>query len=494
MNNMESEQSIHLSEYFYIIEKHKVIIIASLVIMVTLTMLFSFLMKPVYRSTATMIFDKEQTTSPLTGERLDYESYVSQSLTFNTHFKLIKSRQVMEKVIRNLHLDRAAQDHELQTGFLKGLFSQFKKNIKLLLGKEEEVLTDYDKMASLVNNLKGKFDIENVRDTRLLKVSVDDHDSVQARNLANSLARVYIDYNISNRLNSSQNTLGWMTAQLYEMKKKLEDAEEEFMNYKQKEKIFSIQEKHKFIMQKIEEFNDAYIKARNKRLELDAKLAELNRNINAKGSLIHSRSIIFNSIIDNLYTQLVEAEVEFSRLGKVYKPKHPKMLQIKSKLDKTAKKLNIELKKEVENLKTERSVLFSREKVLENTMADFENDAMETNRKALKYSILERNVETNKKLYDTLLVKVKESNVVGNLDVSNIRIVEEAALSQYPVKPKKKRNLLLSIIFGLMTGIGLAFLIEYMDRTLRTEDDIRKHLDLPVLSVIPVADSEKQID
>jgi succinoglycan biosynthesis transport protein ExoP len=153
---------------------------------------------------------------------------------------------------------------------------------------------------------------------------------------------------------------------------------------------------------------------------------------------------------------------------------------------------NEELKREIENLKAERLVLLSREKVLQKTIADFENEGLEASKKELKYTILERNLETNQNLYETLLSKIKESNITGNVSVSNIRITEEAVISHAPVKPNKKLNLILSIIFGLMTGVGIAFLWEYMDRSLRTEEDVRRYLDLPVLSIIPVAEEEVQ--
>ncbi|MBW1705279.1 MAG: hypothetical protein JRJ86_08945, partial [Deltaproteobacteria bacterium] len=76
--------------------------------------------------------------------------------------------------------------------------------------------------------------------------------------------------------------------------------------------------------------------------------------------------------------------------------------------------------------------------------------------------------------------------ITGNIDVSNIRITEKAVLPRLPVRPNKKRNLMLGVIFGLMIGIGLSFLREYLDRTLHTEEDVEKYLGLPVLSVIPM--------
>jgi len=359
------------------------------------------------------------------------------------------------------------------------------------LGKKKKLPPPGEELAGIAKSLRAKIDINEVRDTRLLEINAEDHDSVLSADLANALARVYIEYNISNRLKSSKSTLGWMSDHLYAVKKKLEDAEQEFLAYKEKEKIFSIKGKQSVNIKKIEEFNDAYLDTRNKRLELDAKLAKLKQIIQPDGDIFHARSIIDNALIENLSTQLLDAEVEIIRLSKVFKSKHPKIVQLTSKIENTKTKLKEEIKKEVENLKVEQSVLLSKEKILQKTMSDFENDALNINRKELKYSILERNMHTNQKLYDTLLTKIKETNIVDDMDVSNIRIAEEASVPTAPVKPKKKLNLILSIIFGLMTGVGLSFFIEYIDRTLRTEEDVARYLDLPVLSVIPVADPEQ---
>jgi len=490
MFTQEPEQTVHLTEYYHILIKHKLIIITSLVLLVTLTMLFSFQMKPVYRATTTMVIEPEQSTSPLTGERTDYESYISQSLTFNTHFKLITSDPVLHKVIRALKLDREAENIEVSPW--RELLAQFRKNIDLLLQREKKLPTPQERLAGIQGALRGKIAIEQVRDTRLLKVNVEDHDPVLARDIANTLADSYITFNIDNRLKSSRNTLSWMTDQLYEVKKKLEDAEEEFLAYKQQAKLFSVEGKQKVIAQKIQEFNDAYLQTRNKRLELDAKLAELGRLSEERGDILRVRSLIDNPLIDNLYNQLLEAEIQLSGRSKVYKSKHPIIIELNSKIEKTRKRLGEELQKEIENLNAERTVLLSRERVMAKTISDFESEGLETNRKELRYTILERNVETNKKLYDTLLSKIKESNIVESGSVSNIRVAEPAVMPMAPVKPKKKLNFLLSIVFGLMTGIGIAFLWEYVDRSIRTEEDVRRYLGLPVLSVIPVAEEGKK--
>jgi len=447
---------------------------------------------PIYRTTATIVIEGDRRTSPITGQIMNYENFYLGTLSFNTHLRLIKSRPVLERVVKTLNLNRIDQNELQKKKPRKTLLSTLKQNFNLLLGKKKKkTYIVMDKMSQQVASLEGKIQIEHMEDTRLLKINVTDIDPVNARNIANALAKAYIDFNIENKLKSSKNTLNWMTDQLYEMKKKLEDSEEEFLAYKQKEKIFSFTGKQDLIGQKIADFNNSYIQTRNKRLEIDSKLKELNPASGSDPNIFYARSVILNPVIDDLYSQLLNQEMEISRLSKVFKPKHPKLIQAKTKLENTKNKLHEEVLKEVENLKFERSILFAKEKVLQNTMADFENEALDSNRQELKYKILQRNVETNQKLYDILLSKVKESNITDNIDVSNIRIVEEAIIPKWPLPQNKMRNIMMGFAFGLIAGIGLVLFFEYLDRSLRDEEDVQKYIGVPVLSVVPETVNKK---
>ncbi len=494
--NIQEEPSKHLSEYYYILLKHKWVVILACIVAVSLALYYNSVLMPVYKTTATIVIEGERRTSPITGQILNFESYYLGEITFNTHYKLMTSRPVLERVVNNLKLDQIEEVEVSQKNPHKTFLSKFKQNIRLLIGKKETPSKEgppvaEDKMSRFVAGLKDKINIEHIEDTHLLKINVADGDPVNAKNIANAFARAYIDFNVENRLKSSRNTLSWMTDQLYELKKKLEDSEEDFLAYKQKEKLFSFSGKQDLIAQKMSDFNESYLKARNNRLEIDAKLKELKPTSGSNSNILYARSVILNPVIDNLYSQLLDQEVEFSQLTKVFKPKHPKLIQAKNKLDNTRKKLHEEVLKEVENLKFERSILFAKEKVLQKTLSDFENEAIETNSQELEYKILQRNVETNQKLYDILLSKIKESDITDNIDVSNIRIVEEAVIPEWPVSQNKTRNLILGFILGLMGGIGLVFFIDYLDRSLRTEEDVHRHVGLPVLAVIPEAENKK---
>lgn len=507
MNPMESEymqepeESISISDYIQILLKHKWLIAVCFFAVLGIAVFITFSTRPVYQATSTMVIDYKAVTSPVTGEKIDYGGFLSNQVSINTHMKLLKSRPVLEKVARDLGLAPGYLSREemkkqynlspIQAFFfnLKSYLSTIKKNISLLFGKSEPAaLPAPNRENELVEYLSQKVEVNQVRDTNLLNLHAWDTDPVKAKEIANTLARTYIQHTASGRLKSSQDMLNWMTDQLYGVQKKLEDSETAFQAFKENEQIYSIEGKRDLISQQIQESNQEYMKTRTERLELESKLNELKRLAIQKGSMIHGRLLIDNPLINELYSQLLNLEVESNRLSKVYKAKHPKMVQIQSRIDKTQTKLNEELAKERDNLSAKLAVLKTKEEVFQENMATSEQVALHANKKEFRYAMLQRNVQTNRKLYDTLLSKIETSAIDEDLDVTNIRIVEEAIIPRDPVKPQKKRNILLGAILGLMLGAGLAFLTEFMDQTIRSEDDVERYLGLPVLSMIPEAE------
>ena len=484
----EQERTTHLTEYYDILLKHKWLILTSLILISALMTFLAFWMKPVYQATCIMVIEKERSTSPLTGERGGFESIYTQSFSFSTHAKLITSRPVLLQVIKKLKLDKLQEESNLEVSPLTAYFSRVKKNLLMLMGQSKDDPTPGERIEELIKIVESKIKVEAVPDTHLLNIRVSDHDPDIAANIANSVAKFYIEFNLRNRMSSSSSTLSWMSDQLYETQNKLEDAEAEFLAFKQQEKLFSLEGRQEGIAGKIDNLNAIYIETRNQRVEVDTKLKELGRVDQSRVDALHVRTLINNPLIDNLYSQLLASEIELSRLKKVYKSKHPKIIQVTSSIENARKKFRDEIQKEVKNLKAELAVLTQKELALKKAIEDFESDSLTTNRKELQYTILQRNVDTHQRLYDILLQRIKESDITGDIDISNIRIAEAAISPLEPIRPNKFRRLILGIFFGLMIGIGLAFLREYLDKTLRTEEDIQSYLNFPVLTVIPEAE------
>ncbi|MBW1643531.1 MAG: GumC family protein, partial [Deltaproteobacteria bacterium] len=481
----DTEQTVHLAEYYAVLLRNKWIIVISLAVMVFLGLVHNLRLRPVYSATATMVIDKQQNQT-LISQRNDYEAYFFSTLSFNTHFELIKSRAVMERVIKKLKMDQDKEENPPETNPIRKFFSRFRMNIFFIIRGGDNPAAQEDRLAGLVQYLQGIVNIEYVEDTRIFKIDVTSIYPKEAKDVANAVAESYIEFDIDSRMKSSQNTLSWVTDYLYEVTKKLEDSEAKFIEFKQKTKLITMEDSQTVTTQKIREFNDTYIETRNKRLILDAKLEQLEKITKSGKGIPHLSALVDNKLIENLYSQLVNAEVELSKLMKVYKSKHPKVVKARTNTSNIRNKIRGELKKEVVNLEVERSILLARENVLQDTMDDFEKEGIEKSKKELEYSILKRNVEVNQSLYNSLLVKMKEADIMGNTNISNLRITGKATLPQHRSGPNKFRNFLLSIIIGLMTGIGISFLLEYIDTSLRTEDDVYKYLNKPVLTIVPL--------
>jgi len=226
MEEIIQEPEIHLSDYLVVLLKRKAVITAFFVITVSMTLLFTFLATPVYRSTSRMIIDKESSSSPITGQRTEFENYQDNVMTFNTHFKLISSQPVMDLVIDTLSLDRETEALEISS--VKQVIKQLKTNIKLLLKIEKTEATPNEKHLSLVKAVQEKVTLIQERDTRLLAIQVDDINPNQAADMANAVCEKYIQFNLANKMASSQQTLEWLNNELYTLRKKLEDAEKAF--------------------------------------------------------------------------------------------------------------------------------------------------------------------------------------------------------------------------------------------------------------------------
>jgi uncharacterized protein involved in exopolysaccharide biosynthesis len=269
----------------------------------------------------------------------------------------------------------------------------------------------------------------------------------------------------------------------------MEDAEAEFIAYKKDRQIFSVEGRQELINQKISEINGRYLETRNDRLEIQARLDKLgNVRSGRRSDVLRVRSLVPNVLIDDLYAQLLEAELEQGRLAKTFKERHPRMVRAQARIEDIRSKLSAEITKELESMRSRMAILKDREEKLQAVLKDFENEAMANNQQELEYTIYQRNVETNRNLYDALLAKIKEADLTEKIETSGIRLTESAIVPGAPVRPNKKRNIALGLVLGAMAGVGLAFLREYMDQSIRTDEDVSRHLGLTVLSVIPEAE------
>jgi succinoglycan biosynthesis transport protein ExoP len=486
-----AEEVISISEYASMLLKHKLLIVLCLFVGIFAALYFLFTIQPEYQATAKLAVKPaapaNAKSASLTDETGAVDSLFFREFNLNTHLELILSRPVLEKLIDKLQLEQIKVPEK--DGWLHQMIGQLKDNFRLLLTGAERVLTPDEKKYLLAESLRKKIVIKNPKLTDLLSVTVLDVDPEHACNIANTVAELYIQYDIANNQLASSNSFTFLKEQAAEFKIKLDQAEAAFLAYKQKENMFSLETMQGGIEEKKKAYDIQLFDARSKQQQIALRLQELESLAGQKNYAARLRSLLGNSVIENLNSQLIAAEIEQSKLSKIYKSKHAEMQAINSTINNLRSEMNRQVEKEIASMRKEKEMLQSSiDKILSST-EELKKEAIGLSGKEKQYLILQDNVKTYKKYYETLISKAEDMSVSSEIrnTVSNINLVERAQKPIYPVKPNKPLLFLAGVFGGLFSGIGLALLLEFSDRTIRTEEDVQSCCDLAVLGVIPVA-------
>lgn len=204
-----------------------------------------------------------------------------------------------------------------------------------------------------------------------------------------------------------------------------------------------------------------------------------------------SLHVLESDIISQHKQKLALLETEYKEKSKIYKPAYPTMVQLQEKID----EVKGDIKEEIQNIKT--SVLtrykaaVREEAMLQARVSEIKAEILDMQSRSTDYQTLKRDVETNGELYDGLLQRMREVGVASGIGTNNISVVDKAEVAQAPFKPNLKKNLMIALVLGLFGGIGLAFLFDHLDDTIKSGDDLEKLTGLAVLGIIPEVNKQK---
>lgn len=454
MNETVEEREIHLKDYLRVIKKRRWTVIAFFVVVVTIVMLHTFTAKPLYEATSQVLIEKENANIVSFEEVLNLDT--AHADYFNTQYKILKSRSLARVVFDAAGLDKSPQFKELE-----------------------------DPVTAFLRNLN----VKPIRDSRLVELSVTGLRPDEITRICNLWAKLYIDQNLLNRMSASSQAVRWLSEKVEALQDNVKRSELALQKYKEENSIISLEEKQNIVVQKLSELNSSVIEANRKRITLETRYTQLMSLLKEEGwqSLTN---ITENTLILNLKNDLVKLEEEKAKLSLTYKEKHPKLARIISQIALLKKSLKEEIGKVVSNAGNEFKIASIEEDVLREALGEQKREALDMNKKAIQYNVLKREAEGNQKLFDVLLNRLKETSLTEGLEFNNIRVVDYAEVPTRPIKPKKRLNLLLAIIVGLLGGCSLAFFLEYLDNSIKNSEDVERFLGLPFLAPIPATDKK----
>lgn len=385
------EQEIDLREYARVIYERRWIVISVTAIAVTLALIYSFMMKPVYESSTELLIEREAPRI------VNIEEVASSDFSareyYQTQYKVLKSMAIAERVDKKL-------GEYIPWSEWTGRSSK--------KGKE---LTYQERLGALL----ARISVKPVPNTQLVEIMASDINSELSAKIANLWAETYIAYILDTRFEATQYASAWLQEKIKEAKQHLEDAESKLQEYRRKYKI----------------------------VETDSEIGNTD-------------------VLNEILKRKASIEIEISEKSEHFRERHPEIIGLKSELDSINRKIESEKEKEIVSKDV-----------------------------AIQYNILKRDVDTSKELYQSLLKRISETEVTGELKSTNIRVVDKASAPMSPSKPRKKLNVIIAFMIGIFGGGGLAFLMESLDQSLKTPEDIKNHLKLASLAAIALPKDEE---
>jgi capsular exopolysaccharide synthesis family protein len=454
-------QEIHLRDYLIVLDRHKWLIIAIFIVVLSATVLYSRRQVQIYQAQTRVIIEPKQLQST--------QYAVIDWLDLDTQMQVIKTTPVLISAVKRLNL---ATDPE-----------------------------GTPKFSAAVRRLSGSIDVSLFKNSKMVTITAKHSIPERAQAIANTVAQAYIDQNRLSRLEAGRDAVGWLSAQLADLRTKLKDSEEALQQFKESQGMITLDNKRSGELDEISRFNTSYVAARANRLEIEAIIDKLesegmswseeerptleqgegNANISSSPRTPRPEipiALLRGSVLQRLGTDLNQLQTELADKRRLFKDIYPGVIQLKDRIQLTKQKILAELERQRDFLQAQERSFLAQQEVKH-------QESLKSSREEMEYLALEREVTINREMYNALLTKVTELSLAGRSDLNNIRIVEPAELPMAPIGRGKPMMIILGGFLGLFLGIGSAFFLEYMVNTIKTPDDVAQHLDLPVLGVVP---------
>jgi len=454
----------HLRDYIIILRKHLWVALTFLLTLVTVTTIATFKMVPVYEATARIAIDRENQNILPFQDSSGYEYYVDMENYIETQCKILQSETLALTTIKSLDLTRQAE-------FGGGAADS---------GAAAQPKDAPREKPAILGAFLGRLSAKRVPNSRLVDVKFEATDPKLAAQVVNAHLDNFIESNFRSRYEATLQASNWLSGQLDELKIKVEKSEDERLTYERQNQIWTIDEKQNITTQKLSDLNTELTQAQSDRIQKES-LYQSART----GNLDSIPAVRDSTMIQDLIKRYADLKSQLSDSLNRFGPNYPQVVRLETQM----KELEALIKREKQNLvgrlEAEYRAALRRESLLSQAL---EKQKIETNtlaEKLVQYNILKREAESNKQLYEGLLQKLKEAGISAGLRSSNIRVVDPAMIPPWPSRPQRARNIMLAFLIGLVGGIGLAFLREYLDNTIKTPEDIEQLTRLPSLAVVP---------
>jgi succinoglycan biosynthesis transport protein ExoP len=463
-----------LTSFLHVLNKRKWTVIAFCVVVVSLVGGVSLFLTPKYEAVARIVFNREN-ADPLgfkdmggaSSEDPDY------SVSLDTQVQILESDTLALQAIRELHLDTNSNFSDQVSA--SGAASSDS-------GGPESYLV-VKKREALIKNFHDALAVSKDKNTRVIEIRCLNKDPRLAAQIANAVSRGYIEHNFKMRFESTMQTSDWLAQQLTELQTKVQVSQQKLVEYQKAHGILGLDEKQNVITARLDDLNREMTAAQTARIQSEASY---RLTLSENPELVVKAEP--DALIEKLRNQESALNLQYAQAATQLGPSNPKMLELSNQIKEVQGEQKAEVEKISKRVKNRYSEAAVREGMIRAALEKQKQEANQLNESAIEYSLLKRDVDSNRQLYEGLLQKLKEAEVSAGLRSSNIQIVDVAQVPATPSEPKILRNMLAAMFLGLFGGVTLAFLQERFDHTVRSVHQVQFLSQLPYLGMIPLGD------
>lgn len=475
-------QESAIGESIRILLKRKWVIVTTLVAIFSIVAIASLKMTPIYEASGTIEINKPDAS-------LNFQNSATFNLDYydptelETELKILQSDILATQVIRELNLDRRPE--------IAGQAPPPSSSLDLT---NDPLTSDPTRASAMVGSFRGNLKVALSPNTRIIEVHYRSPDPQMAANIVNTLMQTYVENNFKARFESTMQASDWLSKQLVDLQMKVETSQEKLVKYQKEHEILGTDEKQNIITEKLDEINKDLTTAESDRMQKEALYRLVQSGdpdtVAANATTLQDgpagSSMTASQFLDNLRAREADLKIQIADLNTQFGPAYPKLSQLNNQVKEVDAQIQSETKKIVEKIRGQYVASLQLENMLRDALEKQKQEANKLNESAIEYSLLKRDVDTNRQLYEGLLQKMKEAGVSAGLKSNNFRIVDSARPPLSPIEPNIPRNLMFAVLLGLASGIGLAFLLEGLDNTVRTTEQAQAISGLASMGMIPL--------
>ncbi|MEA3041654.1 MAG: polysaccharide biosynthesis transport protein [Sphingomonadales bacterium] len=450
------------SEIWRIITKWWWLIAAVVLACVIAALALSLMITPEYRARTILEVNQEGLQPIRMGE---LQQNLGQEAGFlNTQAGLLRSRALAERVVRSLNLG----SHPL-------------------FGNDSMDRPTRESVAASI--LEGSVTVEPQRESRLLNLNVESTDPVLAARIANAYAENFIRSNLERRFEATSYARNFLEQRLGTVKARLEDTERQLVAYAQRQGIVTLnvdsgsgqggRTEQPIDANSLVTLNAALQQARAERIAAEQRYRQAQGNRSTS-------EVLGNPTVQTLTSQRAQLQAEYQEKLGIYQPDYPVMVQLRSRIQSLEAAIARETGNVSSSLRSEFAAAQGKERQLESRVNGLKSSLLDLRERSIQYTILQREVDTNRALYDALLQRYKEVGVAGGVGTNAVSVVDRAQVPGGPFRPNLPLNIALGLLAGLLLGFGSAFALEWMDDTIKTPEDLTKKLGIAPLGIVPM--------